>query len=327
MAVPTISSFSPTSGPAGGRNLVTISGTNFLVPAAPATTGAIQAAAPRTVRVKFAAEEASTVDVVSSTTLRIQAPAYRGDPDAGNHVAVAIEVTNLDSAGNPIPGETVTLAAAYTYTRASLRPPAVTPLLVTTTGELIFALRRQIHPNVFPATHTDFGEVGAVQIAPARLPSLFLTGPDVDQDFIRNSIEREDHRSVQTGSLVDRYLPMITLSLHFGIAGLSDNSQEILALAQALEEFAIRTPFLYVPKNPIDAAQGQHRFELELVEEPKFSIVASRSNLRSFTASLAISDVPVELPEVFDRHEIVTRVENQIQQLPSTISELFPIDF
>src|SRR3990167_7876709 len=142
MAIPTFTSITPATGPTGGRNLVTIVGTGFRtwpappalgpVPPPPAFGPAPATAAP--VRVTFDGEAALSVAVVSSTTLKVVAPPYRGNSEASpTHPsdgspplplpATDVIITNVDDAGVAIPGEMVTAADAYLYARTALLTP------------------------------------------------------------------------------------------------------------------------------------------------------------------------------------------------------------
>ncbi len=96
---PTITSVTPTSGPASGGTLITINGTNF--------------AAGATVRV--GGNLASGVTLVSATQLRATTP-------AGTVGAQAVQVTNTT-------GASATLAGAFTYTAAAA--PALTSVSPT----------------------------------------------------------------------------------------------------------------------------------------------------------------------------------------------------
>lgn len=317
MATPTIASVSPTSGPAGGRHLVTITGTNFRLPPTPPV-GLLNGAEPKTVRVKFGAETATRAFVISATSIHVFVPPYRGDPDAATHGAVAVEVTNLDDLGNSIAGETATSAAAYTYVRTNLRAPAAEPLIVRTVAEVVFAFRRQVIRNTVFTTSTDYSESGAT-VAMSSVPLIAISGPRITKDPIRNSVEREVFREVATGSTRDLYYPMHTYTLEFDLVGLSDNNEELFTLSQATLEFFRRTPAIEVEVDVGDASKGRHQFELELVEPIAISLnPSSPSNARSFTAGFELYDLPVELPEVVSREIMVQQLERQLQSLGSS---------
>jgi hypothetical protein len=89
---PTVTSFTPTSGPATGGTVVTINGTNF-------ATGAT---------VRFGGVLASGITLVSSTQLRATTP-------AGSAGAKSVQVTNTS-------GQSATAAAQFTYTTTSGGP-------------------------------------------------------------------------------------------------------------------------------------------------------------------------------------------------------------
>ena len=103
---PTITSFTPTSGPTAGGTVITIAGTNF-------ATGA-------TVRIGGVA--ATGVTLVSSTQLRATSP-------AGTAGAKSVQVTNSN-------GQSATAAAQFTYTAPAGGPTitSVTPSSGPTAG-------------------------------------------------------------------------------------------------------------------------------------------------------------------------------------------------
>ena len=103
---PTITSFTPTSGPTGGGTVITITGTNF-------ATGA-------TVRIGGVA--ATGVTLVSSTQLRATSP-------AGTAGAKSVQVTNSN-------GQSATAAGQFTYTAPAGGPTitSVTPSSGPTAG-------------------------------------------------------------------------------------------------------------------------------------------------------------------------------------------------
>src|SRR3990167_10850073 len=119
MALPTFSSITPNTGHAGGREMVRISGTNFRLPAT------VPHTLP-TVRVRFNGEDALRVDAVDVHLLEVLTPQYRGADLT--LPPVDLEITNLDDNGVAIPGETLTVADAFTYTRLGPRAPAADPL-------------------------------------------------------------------------------------------------------------------------------------------------------------------------------------------------------
>jgi hypothetical protein len=225
-------------------------------------------------------------------------------------------VTNLDDNGNPIAGETATKTAAYTYQRAALRAPATESLLVRTVAEVVFAFRRQILPNSVFSTSVDFALVGESSRIKSSVPLLVLSGPRLEKDPIRNSIEREDFRdAAPVSGVVDTFYPMATYSLGFDITALSNNLEELTALAQATLEFFRRTPIISVDIDASDPSKGRHAFEIELTEPLIYTIAPSGSDARSFAAGFELYDFPVELPEPVFRTSTVTQLERQVQVL------------
>src|SRR5262245_23027235 len=108
MAVPSISSITPSSGPTGGSLLVEIAGDGFRLP----TSSDVPS-----VRMLIGGRAGRDVRVLAVDRLTCLAPAA----DAGS---VDVTLQNLDADGVVVPGEEVTAAQAFTYVLPQLTPEA-----------------------------------------------------------------------------------------------------------------------------------------------------------------------------------------------------------
>lgn len=319
MAVPTFVSTSPATGPTGGRNLVTITGTNFRTWPAPPAAGPIpKTAVP--VQVKFDGEAALSVAVVSSTRLDVLVPPYRGNSEASptspadgsNPLPLPqtdIVITNVDDAGVAIPGETVTAADAYRYARTALRTPDAAEAQQVwrrTLRDVLRTFKRQIITEVAHATSTDYGTGGIIELA--RLPAIVISGPRMPEDLTRRAqIMREE---VVAGEY-ERFWPAWYCNMEFVGTGMSDSQREIVAMVQAVHEMFMRTPWLEVDVSPTDPTLGRLQFPFVLTGPPELEVARPNHNLHSFGFGFEVRGVPFELDQPVARGQDVTQVRQQ----------------
>lgn len=179
MAVPTITTCSPSTGLTRGRNIVLITGTNFRIP--PDVVGYDPGDAQQTVKVTFGGVASTAAHSISATQALVQVPAWAGncDSDPGS---VDVVISNLDNNGDVIAGETATLANGYTYERPDL-VSVVTAQRVT--QSLVELLRRNVITNVTVGMTTAYADDFADDldaIKMARLPLIEVGGPDLIDD-------------------------------------------------------------------------------------------------------------------------------------------------
>jgi len=312
MAVPTITSITPASGPALGRNLVEIVGTNFNLP--PPVTGTpvpydfrVTADAARSVDVLFDAELCPLIEVVSATLLRVWPPAYRGDSNQDTFLAVTITITNIDTFGNPILGETVTSLPLYTYQRTGLIPPDVTTTpFESVTRELLRTYKRAVIKNVSHSTHTDYAEFPYTTLLLADVPSLHFVGPRVshDPEFTHNEFS---YRGPEDA--VEVFDPPMVYQLEYDILGISDSQVELQGLMAATREVPERAGWL-VMDNPLGGDRLKHW--LQSVEDPKEVGGPSDANLRVFSSTVRVRGVSVYFSERRDLTATVEEVQQEI---------------
>lgn len=300
MAVPTISSLSPTSGVTGGRFLVVVQGTNFQLPAAPPATGPAPKP-PASVRAWLVAAdstltEVERVDVVSATQLHVLVPSH--DPGV-----VALRVDNVDASGTTIPGETVTLANALTLRRPMLSGEAATAerILARVVRTLLRAVKREVMENVALTVHTDFDATpadGLNTIEIAELPSLVFVGPQLTNNrFYSSNVPRQV--TVPGGFATLR--PSRCVDVGFNLLAASESVLELLNIQQEVAAFFERNPYLYVQRDPADASAGRVRYELALTSDPQSGNTPNESNVRQFSAALVVRGVDLDDPNMVVR--------------------------
>lgn len=292
MTVPTLASVSPTSGHSAGGTVVELVGTGFAQhPPAPAD-GPGGALLPA-MRVTFGGAEAAHVEVVSTTLAYCLTP--DGDPDGG---PVAVVVQNLDSAGAPVVGETVTLAAAFTYVRPDLN---VEGELARVLRALILMLRRGVHPNVVFTTSTDYAEDGTGDqinyAAVQKTPALILANLDVPEDRVRSCMEPV--RITLPGGRFAERRPALVCDVTLTLVGVIDGdgaSIRILNLMQATRLLFQKRTKLRVDRDADDPFAGYVEYDMFFSFAGGVAVThpGENADVESFAGQLRVEGVWLE---------------------------------
>jgi hypothetical protein len=286
MAVPSITSVTPSSGPTGGSLLVEIAGTGFRLPDPPPATGPAPASPP-TIRVIVGGRSARDVRVIDAGLLSCLVP----PGDAG---PADVVVQNLDATGAPIPGEEATTAGAFTYVLHPLTPEADLTRLVRT---LLQELKRQVLVNAVLTVHTDFDpetgdELHLAQLA--QLPALVLVGPELAEDRFL-SLNQLPEQATSPDRFARRRVPY-TVDLGFTLVGVSDHTTELLNLIAATQLFFHRNKFLDMPRDPSNAFAGSVRYEMDFTPDGDLKVTSqpNESNVRSFSGRFVVRGFDLE---------------------------------
>lgn len=286
MAIPTISSVIPARGHSGGGTVLRIVGTGFQLPAEPAASGAGPIPeAPSTVRVFVGGTEARRVRVASATVLYVTTE--RRDPASG----LGVEVRNVGPFGETLGTETVTLAAAYEYARPVFTTPSD---LYRLTRAFVAELKRQVFTEVVLTAHVDWSADPAALLrgtTPAPLPCIFLAGPI----FRPNEIYRTNVRALEpvldaTGTAIENIVrehrAPLTDDLVFTIGALADKYATILEMTLALQDFKLRNPFFYLPREA--GSTDLVKYELQWEGDITIDSDPDESNIKSCSGTIAI---------------------------------------
>jgi len=262
MAIPTITSVTPSSGPTRGGNIVRIVGTNFRLPPPPPVSGPILAEQQKTVSVKFQGVESEWAYSASATLILARVPEWSGPYDITFPAALTVRVANLDDAGVEIVGENVTKAAAYSIKRPDL---AVESYLQRVVREVIALFRRHVLENTHYSTQRDYSLTPAQQeTLRASKPLLQITGPTLNLNRFY-SLNREDYEADALGGvngMMRRKIP-ITVDMVFTVIPWADNSTHLHALVQALLLFGRDIKHVRVAVDPLDPSKGTKDYEFE----------------------------------------------------------------
>lgn len=250
MAVPTITTVTPSTGPAAGSSVITLTGTNFRIPV-------LSTAMPTpditpTVSVTIGGRAARRVDVISATEVRVLVPRmWHQDPRTDQYTAVSIVLSNLDpSTGLVVPSETVTKASAFTYERWVLGAPRQDSPTARILQELIWALSLEVERNTAMATHVDYGEEGsAVVIDEADLPSMSMT-VGVQRDTEMAQFDNYPEEIDIDANTAELYEGARTVMLVCDLLLAANTASEALHLTQAVQDFVQVNPELSCQADP-----------------------------------------------------------------------------
>ncbi|MCP4678646.1 MAG: transcription factor, partial [Deltaproteobacteria bacterium] len=219
MAIPSITSISQADGPSSGGDIVRVSGVDFA----------------SSVSVLFGDVEAVVVFVNSTPCVAdVRTPA---------HAPATVDVTlrNLDSNGDPIPGEEVVLADAYRFVREEIvRESDLTRVV----RHILRRLKKQVLENTSISVSVDYDDSvidGLNIVALAELPSVVLSGPRLRENKFFGTYEaREELIDGVFGPEVIRHSPPLTMDLEFSLTVASDRTAELLNLMAATATFLNR---------------------------------------------------------------------------------------
>jgi len=293
MAIPTITSVTPSTLVSTTRAQVIITGTNFnLWPGIPFANAGVA------VMFVFDGEEflADHIGVISDTEIRCTAFHYMGDHKASPYTG-DVRVYNLQADGSPVPGEVATLVDAVTYKPDDHLPGdgAQWGFTVRVLREYLRLLKitlRDIPIGI--ATHTDYHPEGVIVHFDIDLPALGIA--DIGADIQPHTPYDPDRD--RTEGEEEEYLPTQYLWLRMSLLPLSENADETLSLTETVMRFGQRVRQVHVRKGPGSTDRLTLRHYLDPAPEFVFNAGVGTSQA-AFTVRLG--PVPIETPEITDR--------------------------
>lgn len=262
------------------------------------------------VRVVFGDVPAVVVSVREEAGLRIadvRTPAHQPG-------VVPIELTNLDAAGDPVPGETVVAPSTYRFARPTVAREAD---LTRVIRQLLRELKRQVLANVSATVSVDYDDTvvdGLNIIAMAKVPSLVLSGPTLRANrFYAANVPHEDLVDGISGPELVRRKPPYTVDLVFTLTAASERTAELFNLMAAVATFLNRNRWLELQRDPDDASRGTVRWELDADGELRTQL-AGRDDVRAFTCGFVVRgfDVDEGLPLDLGKSVLGAELETQI---------------
>jgi hypothetical protein len=280
--IPQIFTVSPSQGLPDGLLRVEITGYGFRVPAVETPEDEAGGFVPETVRVLFGTASAEAVLVFSAERLVAVAPAYNGLPET-IPASVSVSAMNLDDDGVPIPGETASKAAAFSYRREDLTAGGTS--LEWLVRQVIRAFRMNVTSNVeCGGSSPDFSDdplSGAVAVS--DLPALVLVGPSVADDKARRHRSAEPILTEEHGGTVTVDQPPLCKSVSFGIIAIGRSKTEVLALQAEVMRYVERRSEVVLLDVPGGSAVNPVRWSLgewRAADRPADAVFSSESELR-----------------------------------------------
>jgi hypothetical protein len=275
MTVPSITNIYPNSGHAGGTGYIRILGGGFGSSIKVTFDGAVSTYA-------FMIKHALAYAQVPVSPLR--------DANTGSGAgAVDVVLSNLDSNGDVIPGETVTVANGFTYKA----PTFYESHLALTAKMLLREMRRQIISEVVVRRHTDYLASGGVRVELPSLPGIALVGPTIVKSITAaNNVGQK----IQGERFLIKKRPPLYVDLQFSVVGGASKTEHLLSLLESVLAFFHKNKYLSVDKDPTDSTKGSVSYVTAFVEGGYPAIVSTpnEKNVQSFTGTVGIEGVLVE---------------------------------
>lgn len=293
----------PAVGISAGRSLVEIYGGGFrLPPAVPVSgptgdvvgSGLVRSEVQQTVSVTFGGAAALSVEVVRSNLLRVVTPETPLDGTSAENYGegdVDVVVTNLDDSGDPIPGQSATLADGYRYVRPRLGVETESDFTRLVRG-VVRQLKRQIVPEVVLTQSPDWDPDATTQsVEVATTPALAVSFRVRTNRFY--SLNAPQDVKISDDRVELRRRPK-TVDVVFTLVGIADAYAELLNLFSAAQSYLERNPFFYLDRSAADPSLGTVRYELAEQDEFQIGNRPSPSNVHSFSGSFVIRGVDIE---------------------------------
>jgi hypothetical protein len=289
-----ITTISPNSGLTKGRDLVTITGTDFdLHPFPPTLIGQPLGKPSPSVKVLFGGVECTDVSVYSSTEIVCVLPAFKGDPKT-LPAPVNVSVQNLLTPPYP----TVVAANGFTYQTPDYTQQVQVDLERCTKG-ILRELRRRLGIPVLSRVHTDYDastgdSLQTVELA--KLPSLQVTGPNLSRSA---GIWQNRQPRYSAGF---RLRQPTRYDLDYSLRVFDDSSLRLHRIVNEMLDWQDENFYCLV-----EMPSGQeHPFRLQWSQLPQVEATGGRDNLCTATASLTLIGVGLERLGTLKLHEVNT---------------------
>jgi len=311
MAVPTITSITPSSGKTNGTNIVVIAGTNFRIPTIPAT-GYLGGDAQQTVKVEFQGVRATWAESASDGLIYCTVPAWTG-ASTSFPLALDVRVSNLDDDGDEITGENVTSLGAYSIDRPDFTAECY---LTRVIRELLQLLKRHLLSNVSISLGRDYDPDSTDwERLRAEAPNIQLFGPATPINRFY-SINREE--CIEDPLDADGYLRKnvpVTLDLDFDVRVWATTPLESQSISQAFLLLFRDITTISVLRDPSDPTLGSYEYEIEIpwTGFPSHNSDPNYSDLFHFESRLLIRGVHIddEAGTIIERGWIITENDGE----------------
>lgn len=298
MAVPSITSLDKPEGTPSGGYVVTIQGTDFATQGTMAP-GVLQAI-PDSVRVTLRNTQFNLtvpiekINLISETAITFVMPKVIliTHDGPGSDMPFDVTVENLDSNGDPIPGEATTAANAFTIKRRCIDGVRLGKI-ASLVQFLVVLMRSEIHWNTSTVVHTEYDRDTSTPRAEAvKLPHITILGPDITkseagyQDLSRVvAQDGDEYSSVEAPVYYD---------VAFSLVMVADTNAVIYNLQGAALDFFTQNHTISVPDDLRDPNGPATDMAMQLTFGPSVEQITSQypSNIRVARAEFTVFGLP-----------------------------------
>jgi hypothetical protein len=292
MATPTITSITPDEGLSRGGYVLTIRGTNFALPPAPAATGYIGGAAPVSVSVTIGGIACPWAEAASPVLILARAPEYRGT--ATIPVSLDVRVANLRADGTEVTGEHVVEEDGFTFARPGL---AAEGYLMRVIRALLEQLARHVVPTVAVTFSRDYDDDPETSERMRDLaPSLHLVGPRMEINRLYTPADG-DWQTDPEGLFPGRAVRApVVADLRFTARAWAVGAYHLHNMAQAFVLTFRDLPWITLQIDPAHPERGDVRYEVEIdwAGLPDLATAPNAGDLYSFEAGVLIRGVQID---------------------------------
>lgn len=293
MAIPTVTSVSPASGPTRGGGVVSVVGTNFRLPDVQPLTGYLGGPAPLSVRVEIGGEVCPEAQAASSRLILATVPEWRGVPTA-LPAKLNVVVRNVSAAGVPIPTEVGTLVEGYTVKHPELPEMCYLQRAVL---ELMNLFKRHVIGNVHVTVRKDYvADPTKIERLLATVPVVHLIGPQtpLNRFCSVNREQAEADPTVANGYL--RRAAPVTEDVAFEVQAWARTQREIFSIGHAMMMLFRDVVLLRVYNDPAAPASGYKEYEVGVpfYGHPTYNTTPNPDDLSSLRAQVEIKGVHMD---------------------------------
>jgi len=289
MAIPTIASITPATGPASGWTVVDIVGTGFRVRTVPVIYPPAPLLPP-TVGVTFGGLAARYVQVLSPTLVRVMTPQSRQQPvDVEELPAVPVVLWNQSDASVPIPTEVVTAVAGFIYERAVIAP-STDPPLHAVLRTFIQLLKRELWRGTAIRTHPDYSDVGETVVVLAPVPSVTMRVTEEHDAEWRQWDNCREYKPTAEGW--DQYRPPRHTALTIDLTLAAEGEGPSQGLKDCLIELLRTNPFLHVTGDSRWTGEPND-YPLDITKDPK--MLGSVGLIEVYEMQVQVRGIPIVL--------------------------------
>jgi hypothetical protein len=240
----------------------------------------------------YAASATSAFAVVPEATFHPTDPATLAeDVMRASYAPVDVTLENLDASGNPISGESATLAASFTYALPILSDDAPATPVMQVIGALLYRLRREVVSKSYVSRHTDYGVAGATHIVMSNHPTLQLRvdeAPDKDYDWLDNGMWTYEDT---TGHYLT-YRAQQTVQLRVELIASANFETVVYRMMDAVYDMLLENPYLSVAS---DARHPEHPFTneypMDIEDHPRSIVSYGDTNIFAQTMHMRVRGV------------------------------------